>query len=359
MQQALELATQALFLSNPNPRVGCVLADGSGNVLGRGFTQQAGGPHAEIVALHDAAARGQNVQGATAWVTLEPCAHHGRTGPCCEALAQAGIARVVASLADPNPLVAGQGFTRLRAAGVACEVGPGAAQSRELNIGFFSRMERGIPWVRMKVAASLDGVTALANGASQWITSAAARADGHVWRARACALLTGSGTVLADNPHLNVRAVATPRQPHVVVVDSRLQTPVDARLFDVPGRQVWIYSATDAGNKAQTLRDRGAVVIPLPASHGKVNIPAMLRDVAQRGVNELHVEAGAGFNGALLAAGCVDELLLYQAPLLLGSGGRGFAHWGPLSALAEGARLELHSLERIGADVRLLARVLK
>ena len=204
MTRALGLAAQALFLSNPNPRVGCVITAPDGQVLGEGFTQQAGGPHAEVMALRDAEARGNNVRGATAWVTLEPCAHQGRTGPCCDALIAAGIGKVMASLEDPNPLVAGQGFARLRAAGVVVEVGQGAAQSRELNLGFFSRMVRGIPWVRVKVAASVDGTTALHNGTSQWITSPAARADGHAWRARACAVLTGIGTVLADNPRLDV-----------------------------------------------------------------------------------------------------------------------------------------------------------
>ena len=235
MNQALGLAAQALFLSNPNPRVGCVLVAPDGRVIGQGSTQQAGGPHAEIMALRDAAAAGQDVRGATAYVTLEPCAHQGRTGPCCDALVAAGIAKVVASIADPNPLVAGQGFARLRTAGIKVEVGPGSAESRELNIGFFSRMIRGTPWVRLKSAASLDGTTALLNGASQWITSPAARADGHAWRARACAVLTGIGTVLDDNPRLDVREVPTPRQPHVVVVDSQLQTPLDAQLF-IAGR---------------------------------------------------------------------------------------------------------------------------
>lgn len=221
MSQALGLAAQALFTSSPNPRVGCVITSADGHaLLGQGFTQQAGGPHAEVMALRDAAARGHDVRGATAYVTLEPCSHHGRTGPCCDALIGAGIARVVASLADPNPLVAGQGFARLRAAGVQVEVGPGAHEARELNIGFFSRMLRGRPWVRVKAAASLDGATALGNGASQWITSPQARADGHAWRARACTLLTGVGTVLADDPRLDVRELPTPRQPRLAIVDS-------------------------------------------------------------------------------------------------------------------------------------------
>ena len=360
MNQALGLAAQALFLSNPNPRVGCVLVAPDGRVIGRGFTQQAGGPHAEVMALRDAAAAGCDVRGATAYVTLEPCAHEGRTGPCCDALIAAGIGRVVASLADPNPLVGGQGFARLRAAGVAVEVGPGAAESRELNIGFFSRMVRGTPWVRLKVAASLDGTTALANGASQWITSPAARADGHVWRARACAVLTGIGTVLDDNPRLDVREVATPRQPQVVVVDSRLQTPPDAHLF-IAARVCCIYAAcsfdAEFEVRKQTLEARGATVLHLPGAGGKVDLAALLRDLGQRGINELHVEAGHKLNGSLLREGLVDELLVYLAPKLLGPG-LGMANIGPLSELAQAKALEFTSIERVGPDLRVLARVL-
>nr|MBP6504722.1 bifunctional diaminohydroxyphosphoribosylaminopyrimidine deaminase/5-amino-6-(5-phosphoribosylamino)uracil reductase RibD [Rhodoferax sp.] len=244
IETALQLAEKGIFLTAPNPRVGCVLATADGRVIGEGHTQQAGGPHAEIMALRDAQARGASTQGATAWVTLEPCTHHGRTGPCCDALIAAGIGKVVASIADPNPLVSGQGFARLRAAGIEVEVGPGAHESRELNIGFFSRMVRRVPWVRMKLAASLDGKTALDNGVSQWITSEPARADGHAWRARACAVLTGIGTVLDDDPRLDVRLMDTSRQPHLAVVDSRLETPHDARLFEAQ-RRVFIYAAVD------------------------------------------------------------------------------------------------------------------
>ncbi|MDO8250784.1 MAG: bifunctional diaminohydroxyphosphoribosylaminopyrimidine deaminase/5-amino-6-(5-phosphoribosylamino)uracil reductase RibD, partial [Rhodoferax sp.] len=222
IDQAQHLADQGLMLTSPNPSVGCVITSAGGAVIGQGHTQRAGEPHAEVMALRDASAQGHCVKGATAYVTLEPCSHHGRTPPCCDALIAAGIGKVVVSIEDPNPLVAGQGIARLRAAGIEVEVGPGAAESRELNIGFFSRMIRKTPWVRMKMAASLDGTTALANGQSQWITSPEARADGHAWRARASAVLTGIGTVLQDNPRLDVREVATPRQPHLVVVDSRL-----------------------------------------------------------------------------------------------------------------------------------------
>lgn len=354
--QALELATQALCLSNPNPRVGCVITAPDGRVLGQGFTQQAGGPHAEVMALRDAAALGNDVRGATAYVTLEPCSHQGRTGPCCDALIDAGIGKVVASLADPNPLVSGQGFARLRAAGVVVVVGPGAKESRELNIGFFSRMVRGTPWVRVKTAASLDGTTALANGQSQWITSPAARADGHAWRARACAVLTGIGTVLDDDPRLDVREVATPRQPHLVIVDSQLQTPVEARLFSIPNRTCLIYTASDDPEKKAALENRGATVIRLPNPQGKVDLGAMLKDLGQRSVNELHVEAGHKLNGSFLREGLVDEMLLYLAPRLLGPG-LGMAQTAPLQTLADGTALDYVSVERIGPDLRIVARV--
>ena len=359
IQKALGLATQALFISNPNPRVGCVITSPTGDVLGQGFTQKAGGPHAEIVALRDAQQKGHDLHGAAAYVTLEPCSHQGRTGPCCDALIAAGIAKVVASLADPNPLVAGQGFARLRAAGVEVLVGDGAQESFELNIGFFSRMVRKTPWVRMKMAASLDGTTALPNGESQWITSSAARADGHAWRARACAVLTGIGTVLEDNPRLDVRDVATPRQPHVVVVDSQLQTPPDARLF-IAGRVCYIYCAgsndTAFQERKQALESQGAVVVELPNAQNKVDLSAMLADLAAKGVNELHVEAGTKLNGSFIREGLVDEMLVYLAPCMLGEG-LAMAHFGPLTQLDQGLSLDFKSVEKIGPDVRILARV--
>jgi len=356
---ALRLAASALLLTDPNPRVGCVLSDSEGRVLGQGHTQQAGGPHAEVMALRDAAAQGNSVEGATAYVTLEPCSHHGRTGPCCDALIAAGIRRVVASLADPNPLVAGQGFERLRAAGVEVEVGPGAAESRELNIGFFSRMVRRKPWVRLKVAASLDGKTGLSNGVSQWITAEAARADGHAWRARASAVLTGVGTVIEDNPRLDVRLVETPRQPHLVVVDSRMQTPPDAHLF-IAGRAVWVYAASRDEAKAAALEARGASVACLANAHGKVDLPALMQDLAARGVNELHVESGHKLNGSLLREGCVDELLVYLAPKLIGDGLDIASHLHPdgaLTSLAGALPLEFKSADMLGPDLRVLARV--
>jgi len=356
IDQALERARQATGLSEPNPRVGCVIVSaGDQRVLGTGGTQAVGGPHAEIMALRDAAARRHAVAGSTAYVTLEPCSHHGRTGPCCNALIAAGIKKVVASIADPNPLVSGLGFERLRAAGIEVEVGPGAEASRELNIGFFSRMIRKTPWVRMKVAASLDGKTALDNGVSQWITSDAARTDGHAWRARASAVLTGIGTVLEDNPRLDVRLVDTPRQPHLVVVDSRLETPLDAHLF-IAGRALYIYAAEQNDAKKAALEARGATVVYLPGKGGKVDLAAMLRDLALREVNEVHVEAGHKLNGSLIREGLVDEFLVYLAPKLIGQGS-GMASFGPITELSQALDLEFRSTDRLGRDLRIVARV--
>lgn len=355
MRGALDIACAALLMSPPNPRVGCVITDVSGKTLGLGHTQRTGGPHAEIIALRDAVARGNPVAGATAYVTLEPCSHHGRTGPCCDALIAAGIKKVVASLADPNPLVSGQGFERLRAAGIEVEVGPGAVESRELNIGFFSRMIRKTPWVRMKVAASLDGTTALTNGQSQWITSPEARADGHAWRARACAVLTGIGTLLQDNPRLDVRLVETARQPYRIIVDSRLQTPPDANIFK-SGGPVWIYTATRDAAREAALVALGATVTCLPDTQGKVDLAAMMKDLAQREINELHVEAGSKLNGSLIRSGLVDEFLIYLAPKLLGPG-LGMASFGPLQTLSDAIELQFQSTERVGVDLRVIARV--
>jgi diaminohydroxyphosphoribosylaminopyrimidine deaminase / 5-amino-6-(5-phosphoribosylamino)uracil reductase len=354
--EALALAGEAIGLSDPNPRVGCLIAAADGRVIGRGSTQAAGGAHAEIVALDAAHAAGHDLRGATAWVSLEPCAHHGRTPPCCDALIAAGIARVVVATVDPNPLVSGQGIARLRASGVTVDVANGdiARAARELNIGFFSRMQRGRPWVRMKIAASLDGRTALNNGASQWITGDAARTDGHAFRKRASAVLTGIGTVLEDNPRLDVRLVPTVLQPLRVIVDSRLQTPPGARMLDPPG-QVLLYTASDDAQRAAALGERGAQLCHLPGAHGKVELPAMLADLARRGVNELHVEAGHKLNASLLREGLVDELLVYLAPKLLGIG-REMAAFGPLQTLAEALPFAFEQVDRVGDDLRILAR---
>ena len=365
MQRALDLAHQALWLTSPNPRVGCVITAPDGTLLGQGHTQRAGGPHAEIMALRDAAANGHELAGATAWVTLEPCAHQGRTGPCCEALAKAGIGKVVVALSDPNPKVAGLGLAHLRASGVQVETLAAtddlALQARELNIGFFSRMERGVPWVRLKIAASLDGQTALQNGQSQWVTSEAARTDGHAWRARACAVLTGIGTVLEDDPRLDVRGLNAPRQPHLVIVDSRLETPLNARLFNTLGqgdqaRQILIYTAaTENTEKRQALQAQGACVIDMPGPGGKVDLFALLRDLGQREINELHVEAGHKLNGSWMREGLVDEWLLYLAPQWLGPG-QGMANLPALTDLNSALKLTFHTVDRIGPDLRLLLR---
>lgn len=359
------LAHNALHLSDPNPRVGCTIEDTNGRLLGQGFTQAAGQSHAEIMALQDALAMGRDVRGATAHVTLEPCSHFGRTPPCCDALIEAGITRVVVALQDPNPLVAGQGIARLRAAGIRVELlnanDPAAVASRELNIGFFSRMVRKAPWVRMKIAASLDGKTALHNGQSQWITSSEARTDGHAWRARASAILTGIGTVLADQPRLNVRLVETPRQPHLVIVDSNLETPLDAPLF-IAGRAVYIYAAGPNDAKSAALQARGATVVHLPGKNpdgtptGKVDLAAMMKDLGKREINELHIEAGHKLNGSLVREGLVDEFLVYLAPKLIGQGAD-MAHFGPLTNLAEALPLTFQSTAMIGPDLRILARV--
>ena len=357
LQQALTLAEGSFGMTDPNPRVGCILGLPDGSVLGRGATQQAGGPHAEVVALRDAAASGQAVRGATAWVTLEPCAHHGRTPPCCDALIAAGVARVVVAVGDPFPQVAGAGLARLRAAGIEVVLADAAVAqaARDINIGFFSRVERGRPWVRMKIAASLDGCTALPNGQSQWITGEAARTDGHAWRRRASAVLTGIGTVLEDNPRLDVRHVHSVLQPLRVVVDSRLQTPPGARLLQPAGRGVWIYAAQDDAERRAALQDQGAEISLLPDGAGKVDLAAMLGHLASRSVNELHVEAGHKLNGSLLRTGLVDELLVYLAPTLLGQG-REMAAFGPLQQLNEGLQYDFSDVQRIGADLRVLAR---
>jgi diaminohydroxyphosphoribosylaminopyrimidine deaminase/5-amino-6-(5-phosphoribosylamino)uracil reductase len=353
MAQALRLAHEAIGLSDPNPRVGCVIAGEGWQV--QGFTQRAGEAHAEVMALRAAQEAGHDPRGATAYVTLEPCAHHGRTPPCCDALVAAGLARVVVAVGDPNPLVAGQGIARLRAAGIRVDEGLMAAEARALNIGFFSRQVRGRPWVRMKIAASLDGRTALDNGVSQWITAEAARADGHAWRKRAGAVLTGIGTLLEDDPRLDVRLVETARQPLRVVVDSRLETPPTAKLLAPPG-EVLLYAAVPNAQREAALRATGADIAFFPESErAKVDLAATLADLAARGVNELHVEAGHKLNASLLQAGLVDELLVYLAPKLIGLG-REMAAFGPLETLADALELEFREFEAVGRDLRILAR---
>ncbi len=358
MHEALALAQRAIGLSEPNPRVGCVITAPDGRVLGRGHPQRAGGAHAEVMALRDVQAGGASARGATAHVTLEPCSHHGRTPPCCDALIEAGIGRVVCAIADPNPRVAGQGLARLRAAGIeVIEDDALADASRELNIGFFSRMQRGQPWVRLKAAVSLDGRTALANGASQWITGAEARTDGHAYRKRAGAVLTGVGTVLADDPSLDVRLVDSVLQPLRVIIDSRLDTPPGARILAAPG-PVLIYTTSLDTARRGALEAAGAKLhLDHPGVKGKVDLPRVLHNLATQGINELHIEAGAKLNGSFVREGLVDEFLIYMAPMLLGIG-QDLAAFGPLEHLQDSLALRFVSITPLGNDVRLVARTL-
>lgn len=351
MARALRLAESGLYSATPNPRVGCVLVR-DGTVVGEGWHEKAGGPHAEVHALQSA---GDLARGATAYVTLEPCSHHGRTPPCCEALLATGIGRVVAAMQDPNPLVAGQGLAWLRDAGLAVDSGLLANEARELNIGFVSRMEHGRPWVRLKAAASLDGRTALENGSSQWITGPDARRDGHRWRARACAILTGIGTVRDDDPQLTVRDVETARQPLRVVVDSRLEIDPSARVLQ--GERVLVVAAVENHLLASIIEARGAEVIFLPNDAGKVDLQALMRELAKRGINELHVEAGFKLNGSLLREGLVDELLLYLAPSLIGDASRGLFNLPALDDLAEKRTLQWRDVRQVGSDLRVVARL--
>jgi len=355
MQRALELARGVLYLTAPNPRVGCVIVR-DGQVIGEGATQRAGGPHAEIMALRDAKARGHAVAGATVYVTLEPCSHQGRTPPCVDALLAARPARVVMAMHDPNPQVSGRGLRKLREAGIEAVAGVCAEDALDVNPGFVARMTRGTPWVWLKLAASLDGRTALQNGESQWITGEAARADGHHWRARSCLVLTGLGTVLADDPQLTVRDAATARAPRRAVVDGRFQIPESVRLFD--GGEVIVFTARRDPAKAERLAARNVQVVELPeATPGRVDLPAMMRWLGSHDVNEVHVEAGASLSGALLAADCVDELLVYLAPVLLGDA-RGMTQLPRLDRLDQAHRFAFcDDVVQLGADLRLRARV--
>jgi len=350
MARALELAERGLYTTTPNPRVGCVIVHG-GTVAGEGWHERAGAAHAEVNALAQA---GQRARGATAYVSLEPCVHQGRTGPCTRELIQAGVARVVAALQDPNPSVSGKGLDDLRRAGIEAAAGLLENEGRELNIGFVSRMTRGRPWVRLKVAASLDGKTALANGKSQWITGEAARRDGHHWRARACAVLTGGGTVREDDPQLTVRDVPTTRQPLRVIVDSKLETPPTARILE--GGGVLVVAAREDKARVAALKEKGAEVLLLPDNAGKVELESLFRELARREINEVHVEAGFRLNGSLVREKCVDELLVYLAPNLVGDKALGMFELPELTELPGRRVLAIHDLRMIGPDVRVMAR---
>jgi diaminohydroxyphosphoribosylaminopyrimidine deaminase / 5-amino-6-(5-phosphoribosylamino)uracil reductase len=343
MRRALELAEKGLYTTTPNPRVGCVVAKAEG-IAAEGWHERAGGQHAEVMALDKA---GSEASAATVYVNLEPCNHHGRTPPCVEALKKARVERVVAAMRDPNPQASG-GAEALEAAGIRFEHGLMESEARELNIGFVSRLTRGRPWVRLKVAATLDGRTALADGKSQWITGAEARRDGHRWRARACAILTGIGTVKADDPRLTVREVETPRQPLRVIVDSRLEIAQGARILQ--GGNVLIF----AGKPGKA--PKGAEVMVLPNQDQKVDLPQMLEELARRGINELHVEAGFRLNGSLVREGCVDEYLVYLNPSFLGDTAQGMLDLRAFASLQERIQLKILSFDRLGEDLRILAR---
>ena len=350
MARALRLAERGLWTTSPNPRVGCVLVRDAW-IVGEGWHEKAGEPHAEVSALR---AAGPRARGATAYVTLEPCSHHGRTPPCAEALIAAGVSRVVAAMIDPNPLVAGKGLALLGAAGIQVASGLLESEARELNIGFVSRMTRGRPWLRLKTAASLDGKTALNNGLSQWITGPDARRDGHRFRARACAILTGIGTVRDDDPQLSVRDVETTRQPLRVVVDSKLEIPLTARVLQ--GGNTLVVGAVENAEKIELLRSTGNLVEILPNDSGKVDLKALLELLAQRGINEVHAEAGFKLNGSLLREGLVDELLLYLAPCLIGHEASGLFNLPELTSLDGNRQLQIRDLRQLGEDIRLIAR---
>ena len=347
MTLALQLAERGLYTTTPNPRVGCVLVR-DGKIVGTGWHQRAGEPHAEVLALGMA---GTQAQGATAYVTLEPCSHHGRTPPCADALVQAGIQRVVAAMQDPNPLVSGQGLARLASAGIMVECGLLETEAHRLNPGFIKRMRHNLPWLRIKTAASLDGRTALNNGVSQWITSAASRHDVQQWRARSCAMLTGIGTVLADNPRLNVRDIDTPRQPWRIVLDSQLRTPPQANILDTPG--TLIVCATYFADRATALESRGAEILQLPNGDQQIDLSRLLTLLAQRGINEVMVEAGATLNGAFLTQRLVDEWIAYIAPTILGNHARSLFTLPELTNLAQAQRGTITDIRQIDTDCRL------
>ena len=344
MQRALALAEKGMYTATPNPRVGCVLVQGE-SVVGEGWHEKTGGLHAEAAALLQASAA---ARGATVYVTLEPCNHHGKTPPCAQALIKAGVVRVVAAMRDPNP-DSKKGGEALVAAGIPFESELLEDEAKELNIGFVSRMTRGRPWVRLKIAATLDGRTALSNGVSQWITGPESRKDGHRWRARACAVATGGGTVKADNPQLTVRDVETPRQPLRVVIDSHVETPPGARVLQ--GDKALVFAAVQGKSLPN------AEIVVLANAGGKVDLAKMLEELGKRGINELHVEGGFKLNGSLVREGLVDEFLLYLNPSLLGDSAQGMVNLAEMTSLDQRVGLKIHSVERVGEDLRIIARL--
>lgn len=357
MAQALRLAEQGLFTTQPNPRVGCVIVKNN-QMIGQGAHLRAGGAHAEVFALQQA---GVLAKGADVYVTLEPCSHFGKTPPCVQAVIAAKPKRVIIAMQDPNPLVAGQGIAALRAQGIEVIVGVMEKESVALNIGFISRMTHGLPYVRSKIAASLDGRTALKNGKSQWITGEAARMDVQNWRAQSCAVVTGIGTVLADNPSMTVRLQNTVRQPLRVIVDSRLQTPSDSKMLDAVLLQqspVLIAYAQDINHRANTLNAAGAELLCLPDANSRVDLNALFRQLAQRGVNEVLVEAGQGLNGALLQSRLIDEFIFYYAPKLMGTDAKAMFAMPELTEMQQVTDLQVTDVRQVGCDIRLRAKPL-
>lgn len=360
MSRALQLAEQGLYSARPNPRVGCVIVK-DGQIVGEGAHLKAGEPHAEVFALRQA---GDLAKGATVYVTLEPCNHTGRTPPCTQALLEARVSKVIAAMQDPNPLVAGNGLAHLQAHGINVDSGLMQSQAEALNPGFIARMTRNTPYIRSKIAASLDGKTALNNGASQWITGEAARADVQLWRARSCAILTGVGTVLVDNPSMTVRLndlnnMAASRldiayQPMRIILDSTLKTPIDAKILS--GGNVLIAFAHDADNKSVALLSAGAELLCIPDELGKVCLKTLLAHLAAREINEVLVEGGEGLNGALLAQNLIDELLIYYAPKLMGGAARSMFAMPALTQMSEAIDLQMIDVRHIGNDVRLRAK---
>ncbi len=354
MAQAIQLAERGLYTTDPNPRVGCVLVR-DGEVVGEGWHQRAGEAHAEIHALQTA---GDKSKAATAYITLEPCCHHGRTAPCTEALIRTGVARVVVAMEDPNPQVAGQGMAQLRAAGIEVSVGVLQAQAEALNPGFIQRMRQNRPFVRAKLAMSLDGRTAMASGESQWITGVAARYDAHRLRARSAAILTGIGTVLADDPSLNARLADEEgiKQPLRVVLDSQLRMPLDAHMLSLPGDTLIVTAPLETAS-AEALRNAGASVETVSSRENRVDLNALMALLSDRQINELLVEAGPTLCGALLQAGLIDELVVYMAPLLMGSAARGLLNLPGLEKMSDTVKLEIVDIRPLGHDWRMQIKV--
>jgi diaminohydroxyphosphoribosylaminopyrimidine deaminase/5-amino-6-(5-phosphoribosylamino)uracil reductase len=350
MAQALRLARKGLFTTQPNPRVGCVIAREQ-RIIGQGWHRVAGGPHAEIEALADAS---ESVKGSTVYITLEPCNHHGKTAPCVDALIKAAVERVVIASGDPNPLVNGSGVERLRATGIKVESGLMEGEANRLNPGFFKRMREGLPWVRVKAAISLDGRTALANGISKWISSAESRQDVQRWRARSSAILTGIGTVLADDPNMSVRLPEVARQPLRVIADRQWRTPAGSRILSGPTSSLIFGDA--ALEIPPSLIDQGVTCVPLDLENGRLPLRPLFGELANLEINEVQVEAGAKLCGALLAAGMVDEILLYQAPVLLGDGAAGLFAFGPLESMQDRTHLRVLETVQMGRDTRIRLR---